>query len=135
VISARPGPLPHLVHHRTYQSVEVASHAVADFVKEEGRSPGDTARLATGDIAEDSFRMDSLVHLVGEAVEIEIQLPGVPHQRFPIEVVLVAEQDVMHLPELPLLGGCLGGLRSLLRVIVPDADWEVPEHEPKLAVE
>ncbi|MGH3625274.1 MAG: hypothetical protein ACRDQ5_26400 [Sciscionella sp.] len=45
-----------------------------------------------------------------EPVEFQAQPGGIGDQVIEAEVVLVGQQDVVHLPELALGGGVLGGL-------------------------
>ena len=52
-----------------------------------------------------------------------------------LELSLVLEQPVVHIPEAALLAGGLGGLRGGRRMGVDVGQGEVTEHEPKAAAE
>jgi len=67
--------------------------------------------------------------LVLESCDVEPHLPGVSDQRRRVQLLLMPEQQVVHLPEPPLRRRGLRGLRGLLRVVVPERDGEVSEDE------
>ena len=47
---------------------------------------------------------------VGESLDVEAELPGVAHEILRLELVLVGEEQVVHLPERALVGGGLARL-------------------------
>src|SRR6185312_3061039 len=63
-----------------------------------------------------------------EAVQIEAELPRPLPQMRVVEVALVLQQRVVHLPELPLEASRLGGGRQHPGAWVLRRDREVPEH-------
>ena len=69
-----------------------------------------------------------------EAVDVEVQVGGVLDEVGRLEALLALEQQVVHLPELALLGRGLGGLRRQLRGRVHIRQWQVSPHEPKVGV-
>src|ERR687889_245234 len=108
----------------------VVSAVVAPAVDEEGRGAGDTAKVGTVDILGDAVRPLMLAQLAGEALHIEAELLRVSDEIGWLECVLVVEQQVVHLPERTLFGGCLGCLGSELglgmdiaqRQVAPDVE-------------
>ena len=78
-------------------------------------TPLSSARL---DVLADTRRVLASAQLVGEAVDVEVELLGVASEVGRGKRVLVAEQGVVHLPEFALGGGCLGCLGGQLSVRV-----------------
>src|SRR3954451_5996122 len=72
---------------------------------EEGGRAAGASRLGTGDIGSDAPRGPLVVDAPDELLDIELQLACVADEVLELELVLVPEQQVMHLPEFPLAPG------------------------------
>ena len=68
--------------------------------------------------------------VAGEAVDVQLQLGGVAEQVLVIELRVLLEQQIVHLPEGTLRAGRLGRLGRVLGMRVQLGDREVPEREP-----
>jgi hypothetical protein len=71
----------------------------------------------------------ALGQVVLEARQVEPEPGRVTPQGLVVEVFLVREEEVVHLPEASLGGGRLGGLGGAAGVRVHRVERKVPEHE------
>ena len=77
--------------------------------------PVDAADVGRLDVLGDPRLVHVASEVVVEPVDVEVELGGVPDEVGRCEVLLVVEQQVVHLPELALGGRGFGGLRGQLR--------------------
>jgi hypothetical protein len=83
----------------------------------------------------DALHVDVLVHFCSEARHVEPQPLGMGVQIPERKMLLIGEQQVVHLPELALLAGALGGLGGRERVGVGLLEREVAEDDAYAARE
>src|SRR5437764_10964999 len=81
------------------QRVEVVDAVVPAAVDEERRRAGDTALIGAGHILADARGVLAPAQLVAEAIDIEAELACIPDQVAGGQLALVAEQEVVHVPE------------------------------------
>src|SRR5450755_2055275 len=123
------------------EGVDVVDAVVTPPVDEEGRRARDSALVGARDVLTDSSRVLAPAQFVGEAVGVEVELLGVAGEVPGRKLALVAEQSVVHLPELALGGGrlgCLGGQLSprvdiVERKVSPDVAHVGAERGQQLA--
>src|SRR6266508_4585723 len=87
---------------------------MAATIDEEGGRAGDAAEVGAIDILGDAGGAGVGAEGVREAFEVESELLGVAHQIRRAERALVAEQEIVHFPEGPLVGRGFGGFRGEL---------------------
>src|SRR3989441_3246797 len=109
---------------------------VSRATNEERRRPVDTALDATHEVFSNSPQMDMLSNLVLEPLHVQLEfLRIVGEESMVAEGRLILIEKIMHLPELPLDGGRLGGFRGPFRLRVGGGNGEVSENEPELRPE
>src|SRR5256886_2164096 len=117
---------------RTKSGITIVSRAS----NEERRRPVDTALDATHEVFSNSPQMDMLSHLLLEPLHVQLEfLRIVGEESMVAEGRLILVEKIMHLPELPLDGGRLGGFRGPFRLRVGGGNGEVSENEPELRPE
>src|SRR5438093_13611019 len=114
---------------RTKSGVAIVSCAT----NEERRRPVDTALDATHEVFSNSPQMDVLSDLLLEPLHIQLESLLVFREESVVaKRPLILVQKIVHLPELPLDGGRLGGFRGPFRLRVGGGNGEVSEAEPEL---
>jgi len=76
-----------------------------------------------------ALQVEVLLHLVVIAIQIELRLQCVLPQAVGLQVQLVLEKQVVHLPELALRARRLGGLGGELGVRMHFQERKMPVHE------
>ena len=79
-------------------------------VDEEGWRARDAAEVGAVDVLGDPRRAGALAESVGEPLDVEPELLGVANEILRLQLVLVGEEQVVHLPERALVGGGLARL-------------------------
>src|SRR3954470_7702784 len=83
----------------------VVRAGVPTLPHEERRRAAGAARLGTGDIGSDAPSGPLVVDAPDELLDIELQLACVTNEVLELELVLMPERHVVHLPEFPLVPG------------------------------
>src|SRR5213593_4339659 len=113
---------------RTKSGITIVSRAT----NEERRRPVDTALDATHEVFSNSPQMDVLSDLLLEPLHIQLESLLVFREESVVaKRPLILVQKIVHLPELPLDGGRLGGFRGPFRLRVGGGNGEVSEDEPE----
>ena len=110
------------------ERVDVVRAVVPAAVDEEGRCPRDAAQVGAVDVARHSRRDSVVAQVVSEPVGVEAQLIGVSHEVAGPQLVLVLEQEVVHLPEPPLQVRGLRAFGGELRVGMDVVQRQVAPH-------
>src|SRR5437667_7509467 len=109
---------------------------VSRATNEERRRPIDTALDATHEVFSNLPQIDMLSNLLLEPPHIQFEFSRVVGEESVVaEGRLILVEKIMHLPELPLDGGRLGGFRGPFRLRVGGGNGEVSENEPELRPE
>src|SRR5438445_437739 len=117
---------------RTKSGITIVSRAT----NEERRRPVHTALDATHEVFSNSPQMEMLSNLLLQPLHVQLEfLRIVGEESMVAEGRLVLVEKIMHLPELPLDGGRLGGFRGPFRLRVGGGNGEVSENEPELRPE
>src|SRR6516162_4606909 len=103
-------------------------------VDEERRSPGDAELSRLRDVRLDLRLELRVVHRLGELRDIEIQILRVLDEVVTRELLLVGEELVVVLPELPLLVRGHGGQRRRHRVLMERQRHVLPDDPDRIAV-
>src|SRR5215218_9693945 len=106
--------------------------AVAD---EEGRCSAGTACLGTRNVGTDAASGLRVVDRADELLDVQLEVRGVPDEILELELVLVPEEQVVHVPEPALAIGGDGGPGGELRMRVDVGKRQVPEHVPQVVTE
>src|SRR5215472_16706129 len=115
--------------HGVEQPLKAERHVLNPSGDEEAGRAAHAAAPPAVLVLADALHMDVIVHFRGEARHVEPQLPGMSLQLLRRETVLVGKQQVVHLPELSLLAGALGGLGRKQRVRVSLLEGKMAEGE------
>src|SRR5438445_4391030 len=111
---------------RTKSGIAIVSRAT----NEERRRPVDTALDATHEVFSNPPEMDMLSDLLLEPLHIQFEfLRVVGEESMVAEGRLILVEKIMHLPEPPLGGGRLGGVRCPFRLRLRGGNGEVSENE------
>src|SRR4051794_25600423 len=94
-------------------------------VDEEGRGAAHGRDVGALDVPVDPGRVSSLGEVAGEPVHVQTELLGVADEVLRVELVLVLEEEVVHLPERPLFGGGLAPFGGLTGVRVDVVERQV----------
>ena len=103
-------------------------------VDEERRRARDAAEVGAVDVLRDPGSAGALAERVGELLDVEPELLGVADEILPLELVLVREEQVVHLPERALVGGGLARLGCELGVQVDVVQRQVAPDVLQVAV-
>ena len=95
---------------RRAERIDVVRPMMALPIDEECRSARDAADIGRLNVLCDAGLVDVVPQVIAEAVDVEAELAGVADEIGRRELVLVREQEVVHLPEGAL---CAGSLSSL----------------------
>src|SRR3712207_4299574 len=95
---------------RRQQGLEVVGPVVADAVYVEGGGPAHPAPQAAPEVFAHPARVGVLLRLLPEPPDVEPDLLRVPSEVRVLEPPVRLEEPVVHLPEVPLGRGGLGGL-------------------------
>ncbi len=127
VIGSRSGPT------RCSMAASSASAVYAPLwrspLMKKARGAVHAAAHAVDEVALDLRQEAVLLEVAREATHVEPQVGRVRQQRGCLEVLLVLEEQVVHLPEPSLRAGGLRGLRGQQRVRVELGEREVAEDE------
>src|SRR6266702_1563165 len=105
---------------------------ISRATNEERRRPVDTALDATHEVFSNSPQMDMLSNLLLEPLHVQLELLRIAGEESMVaQGCLILVEKIMHLPEPPLDGGRLGGLRCPFRLLVGGGNGEVSENEPE----
>src|SRR5215475_5164018 len=118
--------------YRLFQGFYVIGAVMPLAVDEERRGPGHIGQVGGFQVFADASLPGVLAQVGGEPVGVEAERVRVPDQVPGVQGVLVVQQQVVHLPERALPGGCLGGLGRELSVRVHVGQRQVPPHVPDL---
>ncbi len=88
------------------------------------------ARAPAGQVLLDALQINVVREICIEARKIELDGLGILAKGFRLEMLLVFEQPVMHLPELALRARGFRGFRCQLGVGMRCDDREMPERKP-----
>src|SRR6478752_5362634 len=86
-------------------ALKVRTTVVPTAVDEEGWRARDAAEVGAVDVLRDPRRTGPLAERVGEPLDVEAELLGVVNEILQLELLLVREKPVVHLPERSLVGG------------------------------
>ncbi len=104
------------------------------LMKNVGRAAHVALRAALHVLAH-ALQVDLVVHLRDEARHVQLQALRILAQVGHLEMTLVFEQQVVHLPELALSAGRFGGLRGVHGMRMRRLDREVAEDEADATAE
>ena len=121
--------------HHVEQSPQTERYVLDRPADEETRRSVHAAVASALHVLANALQVDVIVHFSGIARSVEAQAIRVVLQVLELEMTLVLEQQVVHLPELTLPGGGFGRFRRRKRVRVNFLEREVTEHEAHLACE
>src|SRR4051794_18637237 len=98
------------------QRIEIVRTVMAKAIDKERRRAIDAAACAAEHVFAYALGVGAAREFVEEGLEVEVKLLRVTGQVVGFEGFLVLEQEVVHVPELPLRAGGLGSFRGLLRM-------------------
>jgi len=98
---------------------------VAAAVDEERGSAGDPAEVGAVDVFANAAQTGALAEVVGEALDIELELRRIAHEVRRLQRGLMLEQQIVHRPERVPGGGGPRGLRGALGVGVHVGERQV----------
>src|SRR5919197_2839070 len=107
------------------QRLQVVGAVVAPAVDEERRRAGDAALVGLVDVFGDAWRELPPPQVLAEALDVQAEALGGGEKLARRERILVVEQLVVHLPELPLGAGGLRRLGGQLGVLVDVVERQV----------
>src|SRR6267143_2746457 len=102
----------------TKQGLELVRTVVPRTIDVKGRRAVHAAPHAVQEVLMDPFGVDVLGQLFVEHLDVEAELLGVGAEVLVAQAPLVLVEEVVHLPELALGRGSLGGLGGLFGVEV-----------------
>ncbi len=127
--SSQAESLPERGFDRFVQAFQSEGHVLHGAVDEKrGRGPHAALRAAV-DVLVHPLQVNVLLHLVVVAIQVQLGLQRVLPQARGLQVQLVLEEEIVHLPELALRARRLGGLGRELGVRMHFHERELPEHE------
>src|SRR6267143_2771924 len=100
----------------TKQGLELVRTVVPRTIDVKGRRAVHSAPHAAQEVLVDPFGVDVLGQLFVEPLDVETELLGVGAEVLVAQAPLVLVEEVVHLPELALGSGSLGGLGGLFGV-------------------
>src|SRR6202034_338552 len=109
---------------------DVVAAIVTAAVDEEGRGTGDAAEVGGVDVLGDPRCASALAEVLIESLAVEPEVASVGDQVAQLEAVLMAQEQVVHLPERALGSSGFGGLGGELGVGVDVAQRQGAPHQP-----